>query len=214
MNRALRTQPSSENCASNESRTGLSCVLDYFTTLLPLLLLWRANMKRHNLIILYFFLGLGVFTASCSLGRAITAHHAAEPYGNNARTDFTWRSVPALMFNLFEQTCGIVVASLPILRQLLSSFSGHKSCLPLASACSSDASGKTRRDTTRPKKQRKGPTAASTTNGSAHKNPKTIRECRFRHRNAHSPMARPITGPQSLNEPDAVEHHAQLVAAR
>ncbi|KAI9710648.1 MAG: hypothetical protein M1828_002135 [Chrysothrix sp. TS-e1954] len=94
------------------TNAALCSLMDFITALVPVFLLYGVRMKRRTKAALYAIFALGILTAACSLGRA------GETSTAKLSNDTTWRLIPTLMFGLFEEKCGIIVACLPAVRQL------------------------------------------------------------------------------------------------
>ncbi|KAI9722166.1 MAG: hypothetical protein M1828_004848 [Chrysothrix sp. TS-e1954] len=92
----------------------INCITDFTYALLPIYIVQQLQMPTKNKIALSFILGLGVLTASCSIGKAATF--------NETSPDITWVGRKVQIFAALEENIGIVVASLPALRQLFTTF--------------------------------------------------------------------------------------------
>ncbi|MCJ1436007.1 hypothetical protein MMC27_005385 [Xylographa pallens] len=76
----------------------------------PVFVVRKLQMRRRIKVSISFLVGLGLFTAGCSIAKSITA--------DLSTLDSTWDLVPAAEWQLLEQNLGTVVACAPALRQL------------------------------------------------------------------------------------------------
>lgn len=90
-------------------------VTDLVCAGIPVLVIHRLQMSSRTKIALCVLMGLGVFTAGCAVAKAITLRGVfADDYTFGFTKPATWAAV--------EQFIGIIIASVPALRPLLSSF--------------------------------------------------------------------------------------------
>ena len=90
-------------------------VTDLVCAGIPVLVIHRLQMSSRTKIALCVLMGLGIFTAGCAVAKAITLRGVfADDYTFGFTKPATWAAV--------EQFLGIIIASVPALRPLLSSF--------------------------------------------------------------------------------------------
>ena len=90
-------------------------VTDLLCAGVPVLVIHRLQMTFRTKVALCVLMGLGVFTAGCAVAKAITLRGVfADDYTFGFTKPATWAAI--------EQFVGIIIASIPALRPLLSSF--------------------------------------------------------------------------------------------
>ena len=90
-------------------------VTDLLCAGIPVLVIHRLQMTFRTKVALCVLMGLGVFTAGCAVAKAITLRGVfADDYTFGFTKPATWAAV--------EQFVGTIIASIPALRPLLSSF--------------------------------------------------------------------------------------------
>ncbi|KAK6516639.1 hypothetical protein TWF506_006537 [Arthrobotrys conoides] len=92
-------------------------LLDIFTILPPLIILWALPMsspKKFNLVIL---LTLGVFTILCSLLRIFVFYRIMV-----SSYDITWNATDVAFWSMFECSLACIIACLPALNHLIIKF--------------------------------------------------------------------------------------------
>lgn len=93
----------------------IDVVTDLLCAGVPVLVIHRLQMTFRTKVALCVLMGLGVFTAGCAVAKAITLRGVfADDYTFGFTKPATWAAV--------EQFVGIIIASIPALRPLLSSF--------------------------------------------------------------------------------------------
>lgn len=93
----------------------IDVVTDLLCAGIPVLVIHRLQMTFRTKVALCVLMGLGVFTAGCAVAKAITLRGVfADDYTFGFTKPATWAAV--------EQFVGIIIASVPALRPLLSSF--------------------------------------------------------------------------------------------
>ena len=110
------------SCMSTYTRVLVAYVgfaIDVVTDLLcagiPVLVIHRLQMAFRTKVALCVLMGLGVFTAGCAVAKAVTLRGVfADDYTFGFTKPATWAAV--------EQFVGIIIASIPALRPLLSGF--------------------------------------------------------------------------------------------
>ena len=96
-------------CSAIDIATDLLCAA------IPVLVIHRLQMTFRTKVALCVLMGLGVLTAGCAVAKAITLRGvSADDYTFGFTRPATWAAV--------EQFVGIIIASIPALRPLLSSF--------------------------------------------------------------------------------------------
>ncbi|KAL9000111.1 MAG: hypothetical protein Q9169_001186 [Polycauliona sp. 2 TL-2023] len=104
---------------TNQINASLACACDIATALIPQFLLWGVQMRPRTRRQLNVIFGLGLITASLSIGRAATLTRKA-----------LRNIVPSYYFTLFEDKLGIIIACAPALRQFWAYRSRTRTCLP------------------------------------------------------------------------------------
>ena len=90
-------------------------ITDLLCAGVPVLVIQRLQMTFRTKVALCVLMGLGVFTAGCAVAKAITLRDVlADDYTFGFTRPATWAAV--------EQFVGIIIASIPALRPLWSSF--------------------------------------------------------------------------------------------
>ena len=93
----------------------IDVVTDLLCAGIPVLVIHRLQMTFRTKVALCVLMGLGVFTAGCAVAKAITLRGVfADDYTFAFTEPATWAAV--------EQFVGIITASIPALRPLLSGF--------------------------------------------------------------------------------------------
>ncbi|KAI9721903.1 MAG: hypothetical protein M1828_004998 [Chrysothrix sp. TS-e1954] len=91
----------------------LSCLIDFITAAVPMLLLYGLKIKKQTKVMMYIALASGLLTAALSIGRAITIVHPL------TQIDITWNQMPCCLIGHYEEKLGIIIACLPGIRQLV-----------------------------------------------------------------------------------------------
>ena len=92
----------------------IDVVTDLVCAGIPILVIHRLQMNIRTKVALCMLMGLGVFTAGCAVGKAITLRGVfADDFTLGFTKPATWGAV--------EQFVGIIIASVPALRPLFSS---------------------------------------------------------------------------------------------
>ena len=96
-------------CSAIDIATDLLCAA------IPVLVIHRLQMTFRTKVALCVLMGLGVLTAGCAVAKAITLRGVS-------RDDYTFGFTEPATWAAVEQFVGIIIASIPALRPLLSSF--------------------------------------------------------------------------------------------
>ncbi|CAD6591213.1 MAG: hypothetical protein ASARMPRED_005264 [Alectoria sarmentosa] len=114
-------------------KTAFSVFMDILCVLLPIMVFRKVQMSWQDKLAVFTLLGLGLLTAG-----AAAAKTALFNFGDN---NITWNAIPNVMWACLEQNIGIIVASIPALRQLFTMFKkqrnpqhSHSSEKPFAGA--------------------------------------------------------------------------------
>ena len=93
----------------------IDVVTDLMCACLPILVIHRLQMTFRTKVALCVLMGLGVFTAGCAVVKAITLKVVFAD-------DYIWGFMKPATWAAGEQFVGIIIASIPALRPLFSSF--------------------------------------------------------------------------------------------
>ena len=93
----------------------IDVVTDLLCAGVPILVIHRLQMSFRTKVALCVLMGLGVFTAGCAVGKAITLRGV---FADDSTFGFTKPAIWAAV----EQCVGIIIASVPALRPLFSNF--------------------------------------------------------------------------------------------
>ncbi|KAI9696360.1 MAG: hypothetical protein M1820_008202 [Bogoriella megaspora] len=109
---------------TNQVNAALSCACDIVVAIVPQFLLWKVQMAPRTKRVLKIIFSLGPVTASLSIGRAAVTTYKA------LTEDTTWNMIPSYYISAFEFEFGIILASCPMLRQMIAYRRRTKSFLP------------------------------------------------------------------------------------
>ena len=93
----------------------IDVITDLVCAGIPILVIHRLQMNYRTKVALCILMGLGVFTAGCAVAKAITLKGVFAD-------DYTWGFTKPATWAAVEQFVGIIIASIPALRPLFSSF--------------------------------------------------------------------------------------------
>lgn len=93
----------------------IDVITDLVCAGIPILVIHRLQMNFRTKVALCVLMGLGVFTAGCAVAKAITLKGVFAD-------DYTWGFTKPATWAAVEQFVGIIIASIPALRPLFSSF--------------------------------------------------------------------------------------------
>ena len=88
-------------------------LLDVTYVVLPLIFVWNLRLPSSDKIALTLLLGLGLFAAVCSMIKISKTSQLGKTQ------DITWEFTDLSIWNVVELNVGIVVGSVPPMRQLL-----------------------------------------------------------------------------------------------
>ncbi|KAF4627114.1 hypothetical protein G7Y89_g11041 [Cudoniella acicularis] len=86
--------------------------MDFALAIFPWFILWKLNMKRKERLTIALGLSLGVFAGICGIIRAV------ELQGIAGKSDYTYLTLPLILWGSTELLICILCASIPILRPL------------------------------------------------------------------------------------------------
>ncbi|KAA8911652.1 hypothetical protein FN846DRAFT_935154 [Sphaerosporella brunnea] len=108
-----------QKCMTPAVRVGLSysysiiaVISDFFLVLLPIAMLWNAQITRRQRVAICGILSVGAFASSASIVKA----HYLTNYGKKG--DFLWDSSDITTWTIIELDVGIMSASMPALKPL------------------------------------------------------------------------------------------------
>ncbi|KUJ09791.1 uncharacterized protein LY89DRAFT_711067 [Mollisia scopiformis] len=102
-----------------------TAAMDFVLAIFPWFVLWKLNMKRKERLTIALGLSLGVFAGICGVIRAV------ELQGISGKADYTYLTLPLILWGSTELLICIVCASVPILRPLYKQVRGvHSSNTP------------------------------------------------------------------------------------
>ena len=90
-------------------------ITDLICAGIPLFVIHRLKMNFRAKVVLCILMGLGVFTAGCAVAKAVTLRGVFAD-------DYTWGFTKPATWAAVEQFVGIIIASVPALRPLFTSF--------------------------------------------------------------------------------------------
>lgn len=93
----------------------IDVVTDLVCAGIPIFITHQLQMNFRTKVALCVLMGLGVFTAGCGVAKAITLRGVFDD-------DYTWGFMKPGMWAVTEQFVGVIIASVPALRPLFSSF--------------------------------------------------------------------------------------------
>ncbi|CZR69627.1 related to integral membrane protein pth11 [Phialocephala subalpina] len=95
--------------------------MDFVLAIFPWFILWKLKMKRKERLTIAFGLSLGVFAGICGIVRAV------ELRGIAGKADYTYLTMPLILWGSTELLVCIMCASIPVLRPLYKKVRGTAS---------------------------------------------------------------------------------------
>ncbi|KAF8862786.1 hypothetical protein BDZ45DRAFT_798959 [Acephala macrosclerotiorum] len=86
--------------------------MDFVLAIFPWFVLWKLNMRRKERLTIALGLSLGVFAGTCGIIRAV------ELQGIGGKSDYTYLTLPLILWGSTELLICILCASIPTLRPL------------------------------------------------------------------------------------------------
>lgn len=118
----------------NQAQGAFSVLVDILCVLLPIMVFRSLQISWRDKVAVFILLGLGLFTAGAAVARTVLF--------NFRSSNPTWDLVPDAIWACVEQNIGIIVASIPALRQLFIIFKkernvqrSHSSERPFSRGC-------------------------------------------------------------------------------